>query len=594
VTGFLLFASSYAQTTHKVHYQLSDKPAAFAKDSLKLNTDFEDPQLALLYINRLPNLLHTKGYIAASIDSVHTDTAATYLNLYIGERYVWNKFYTDSIDKKILDAVGYQEQLFEKNFVNFTAIKQLQEGILNYLDNNGYPFATLKLVNIKEGADGLEAQMSLQKGPLYKIDSIRNMGTAVINPKFLQRYLGIMNGSYFKKSTLMKVSRRIDELPFLQEQQPWSLTRLGTGSILNLYLAPRKSSQINVLVGLLPATEAANNIYEAPRTKMQFTGEATVNLKNALGGGETIGLNWQQLQLKSPRLNLLFQYPYLAGSAFGITSSFDLFKKDSSFININMQLGTTYDINLNQTGTLFIQSQQSNLLTVDTNVVKATKTLPQELDLRIISFGFKYDGYTTNYRYNPTSGNEWTGTITVGTKTIKKNNVILSLTDNADPTYKFDRLYDTFQLKSYQFRVKAQGAHYFKLTPVSTIKAGASIGWIESASIFRNELFQIGGYKLLRGFDEESIYASRYAVFTAEYRYLIGRNSYLFSFVDAALTQNAADGAKRNNQFIGAGAGLSLETKAGMFNISFAAGKRNDLDFSLRQSKIHLGYVNFF
>ena len=30
-----------------------------------------------------------------------------------------------------------------------------------------------------------------------------------------------------------------------------------------------------------------------------------------LGAGETIGLNWQQLQVKSPRLNIIYQHPYL-------------------------------------------------------------------------------------------------------------------------------------------------------------------------------------------------------------------------------------------------------------------------------------------
>ena len=98
----------------------------------------------------------------------------------------------------------------------------------------------------------------------------------------------------------------------------------------------------------------------------------------------------------------------------------------------------------------------------------------------------------------------------------------------------------------------------------------------------------------MRGFDEESIYASRYAVTTAEYRYLVGRNSFLFTFVDFGWVSNTASSAKVSNTYIGAGLGLALETKAGIFNVSFAAGKRNDLDFNIQQSKIHFGYVNFF
>ncbi len=40
--------------------------------------------------------------------------------------------------------------------------------------------------------------------------------------------------------------------------------------------------------------------------------------------------------------------------------------------------------------------------------------------------------------------------------------------------------------------------------------------------------------------------------------------------------------------------GMAFETKAGIFNISYAASKEDDQKFNLRQSKIHLGYVNYF
>ena len=112
--------------------------------------------------------------------------------------------------------------------------------------------------------------------------------------------------------------------------------------------------------------------------------------------------------------------------------------------------------------------------------------------------------------------------------------------------------------------------------------------------MFRNELFQIGGYRLLRGFDEESIFASQYVVATFEYRYLIGQNSYLFAFSDGAWARNKSQFSNVSNTFIGAGFGISFETKAGLFNISFATGKRDDIPMNLRQAKIHFGYVNFF
>jgi outer membrane protein assembly factor BamA len=120
-------------------------------------------------------------------------------------------------------------------------------------------------------------------------------------------------------------------------------------------------------------------------------------------------------------------------------------------------------------------------------------------------------------------------------------------------------------------------------------------GWLETPQYFRNELFQIGGFRLLRGFDEESIYVNRYAVATAEYRYLVGINSYLYGFTDVGFTKTNFTNTSFTNQFISVGVGLSFETKAGLLNLSYAAGKRNDVKFDLRNaSKIHFGYINYF
>ena len=47
---------------------------------------------------------------------------------------------------------------------------------------------------------------------------------------------------------------------------------------------------------------------------MVVTGEATVNLQNTLGNGETMKLDWQQLQAGSPRLDLMYQQPLMSST----------------------------------------------------------------------------------------------------------------------------------------------------------------------------------------------------------------------------------------------------------------------------------------
>lgn len=565
-----------------------DKDAAFIENTLRLQTAFKNSALCKEYVDKLPGLMQSKGYPAASVDSVVYDTLSASLQLYVGETFNWARLNVDSIDKKLLEAVGWNAKNTGNKPVSFQQVQTMQQKMLDYLENNGYPFAKIVMDSVTIDGGALYANWRVRKGPLYKIDSIRNMGTAKISSAFLQRYLSIPNGSTYRRERLQAVSRKISELPYAQEQQPWNLTLLGTGSVLNVYLVPKRSSEVNVLVGFLPSSDQTVN------NKLQITGEARINLKNALGNGESIGLDWQQIQVKSPRLSLSFQQPYLFGSAFGMNLGFNLFKKDSSFVNIDMLVGAQYALSSQQSGSVFIQSFQTNVLTVDTSAVKRDRRLPQEADMRSINIGVNYDLFNTDYRFNPRRGSELQLSVSAGNKKIKQNNVIVQLKDAGEPGFDFHSLYDTMQLNSYQFRIKGKMAQYFRLTRASTIKLGFNGGWLQSPQIFRNELFQIGGYKLLRGFDEESIFASQYGVGTLEYRYLLGRNSYLFYFIDAGWAANKAQYANYSNTFWGTGLGMAFETKAGIFNLSYAVGKRDDTKLNMRQAKIHLGYVNYF
>jgi outer membrane protein assembly factor BamA len=584
----LVVFPAIALSQYRLQIRPVDKDSIFIREQLKLSTSFRNAVLCKEYVDKLPALLQAKGYAAASVDSVQYDSLSANISLYVGELFRWLYIKTDSVDKRLLYVVSWNKRQFEKQPLNFRQLQAMQQKMLNYLENNGYPFASITLDSIAMQQEQLYATLKVARGPLYKIDSIRNYGTAKISTNFLQHYLGITNGSIYKKEKLQTVSKKLSELPYVQEKEPWNLTLLGTGSILNLHLDTKRSSLINVLVGFLPANE------QLADNKLLITGEATVNLKNSLGGGETIGLNWQQIQVKSPRLNILFQQPYLFNTPFGVNFNFDLFKKDSSFVTVGILLGVQYAVSSSQTGSVFIQNQRTSLLTIDTGFIKNNRRLPQEADLSAINLGVNYEWFNTDYRFNPRRGNELLITASVGTKTLKKNNIIVKLKDDNDPLFDFNSLYDTFKLKSYQFRLKATAAHYFKLTRASTVKIGFNGGWFQSPAIFRNELFQIGGYKLLRGFDEESIFASQYAAGTAEYRYLLGQNSFLFAFVDMGWAKNTAQTNNYSNTFAGAGLGMAFETKAGIFNLSYAAGKRDDTKFNLRQSKIHLGYVNYF
>lgn len=585
----ILFLPLGSWAQYALHIESVDNDTTFLKTKLGLITNFRTREACTEYIYNLVPLLQAKGYFTASADTVSYDSTAATLRLYLGRTWRWASIDTRQVDPALLAAVAWNPRTFAHRLLDYRQFQARQQLMLDYLENNGYPFARISLDSISLRDSGeVSAVLKVDKGPVYKIDSIRIYGTAKISNAFLQHYLNIPNGSTYRKDRLEAIRKKILELPYIQEQQPWNLTMLGAGSIVNLYLKPKKSSEINALIGFLPSSDPVLG------NKILVTGEATVALKNALGNGESIGLNWQQLQAGSPRLNLLFNQPYLFHSPFGLNTTFDLYKQDSSYINVNLMVGAQYSLSANQNGSVFLQEASSSLLNVDTVAIIASHTLPATADINAVSIGLTYDFNNTNYRFNPLKGNEFSFLGSVGTKTIKENALIARLKDPLDTSFNFARLYDTVKRHSYEFLVKLAAAHYFRLTRASTLKLGFNGGVFSSPKTYRNELFLIGGYRLLRGFDEQSILASQYTVGTLEYRYLVGLNSFLFTFVDVGWAKNKVPGYHLNNTFVGTGLGMAFETKAGIFNISYALGKRDDTNFNFHDAKIHLGYVSFF
>ena len=581
---------SFGQTTYSLNARGVDKTPEYLKNEISLQTEFSSRAACIDYVNKLPSLLQAKGFVNASLDSIFFDTASARLVLYIGQQYKWAHIDIATADPQILAVSGWNGKLFSNKPINFDQLRGFQENMLIHLENNGYPFAKIYLDSISLIEDSVNASLMIDKGPYYKIDSIRVYGNAKISNTFLQHYLDIPNGSVYNREKLLRISKKIRELSFVEEEQPSNMSLLGTGSVLNLYLKQRRSSQVNAIIGFLPNNDQLSS------KKLLITGEANINLQNAFGGGEALGLNWQQLQVKSPRLNIFYRHPYLFNSPLGIDFSFDMLRKDSSYLNINLNLGARYVLSESQSGKIFLQHLQTIVSQGGINEAQviASKTLPDIADVSSLGLGVEFEKNRTNYKFNPRNGYQFNIGGSGGTKRIKKNNEILELEDPSDPSFDFDGLYDTVKLKSYQLRLLGAVAKYFPIGKQSTFKTAISGGTILSDNIYRNELFQIGGYKLLRGFDEESEYLSQYAVGTFEYRYLIGLNSFFFGFIDGGWGRNNSHSSKYTHTYIGTGFGLALETKAGIFNLAWAVGKRDDTQFNFRQSKIHFGFVNYF
>jgi hemolysin activation/secretion protein len=155
-------------------------------------------------------------------------------------------------------------------------------------------------------------------------------------------------------------------------------------------------------------------------------------------------------------------------------------------------------------------------------------------------------------------------------------------------------VYDSLKLKSTQYNATGNGDAYFPLSARSVLNIGMMGGFLESPSIFQNELYRFGGLKTLRGFDESSLLASRYIIGKAEYRFILEQNSYLLLFFNEAYYENRGATNFLHDHPYGFGVGLTFETKAGIFSFTYALGSQQNNPILFKSGKIHFGLVNYF
>ncbi|MEJ0083631.1 MAG: hypothetical protein WDM78_22380 [Puia sp.] len=220
----LLIASVHpVSAQYALHVRINSPDSVLKANALGIPSSFKDRALCTEYIYKLTDILRNKGFTAASIDSIQMDSAAAFL-----QTLYWRKIHMvcdqDKTNGRQLTGRGRLE--YQKNVGKPATLEQFQSEelvLLNWLENNGYPFAKI-FAGLRADKPWCNPGCTrCSEGPLYKIDSIHINGTAKISVDFMERYLGIPEGSIYKKDRLLSISKRIMELPFVQEERPWNV-----------------------------------------------------------------------------------------------------------------------------------------------------------------------------------------------------------------------------------------------------------------------------------------------------------------------------------------------------------------------------------
>ncbi|MEX0813038.1 MAG: hypothetical protein WD048_12540 [Chitinophagales bacterium] len=591
---FLLiqFSLAFAQDDEEQkvkHYILQLNIPESAEDigKLKFKEKLSDPLQANQELEKILIELRGKGFAGASIDSVVKEGNELTAYLYIGQKFEWLLLRPGNLDEQVLSQVSYKEKFYREKPFRYDQLERLLRQVLAYYENNGYPFAQLRLDSLAMQDNNVEASLQVNKKDLIYFDTLTIKGEDVkIEKGYLYNYLGIKPGEPYDESAIRKISKRIRDLTFLEETESPEVLFVGEKARIILHLRNRKASQFDFLVGFLPNNEVTG--------RLLITGEANIYLENPFGTGKVIRLNWQKLQDATQNLEVGFEYPYVLGLPLGTNFEMELYKRDTQYIDIQYTLGVRYLLDGRNYFEGFYNGQITNLIKVDTNLIKSNRSLPPNVDVRNSFYGAKYHFENLNYRINPTSGWVFELSGAAGTKRVKKNLTIAQISDPENPGETLEHLYDSLSDNRLQLKAHYILEKYWPIGGRSTVKTAVRGAAIYGENLFISELFRIGGTKILRGFDEEDLFTSLYNVLTLEYRFLLSVNSYFSLFFDGAYVEQRLKDSFTSDFPFGFGAGLSFETGVGLFNVSYALGRQQQNKIDFRSAKIHFGYINYF
>ncbi len=530
-------------------------------------------------LKKLLTDLQNDGYLAAGLDSLRYDQNEAFANIYLGKQYRWSRLDFSGLEKKVMDDLRFNKRKFE--IINLAELNKIRSDVLGYYVNSGYPFAQVNLSNTNINDSLIRAKLKVNKGDYYTLDSMIIKGEAKITSNYLEKVIQLDRGEAFNQEKINDVSAQINNIRFLSEIKPAEIEFKEDQVDLYLYLQNKKANMFNGIIGFLPDPD--NDREEAG--KLLITGELNLNLVNSFGRGEEIYLQWEKLESSTQKLNVGFQYPYLLKTDLGFDFDFSLYKKDSTYLSLNTDLGLRLFLNSNNYLKAYYRFKSSSRIGDEDNMNSSINYA----DIRSNIFGASYYLNKLDYRFNPRNGieiNVFAGAGFKNTEGSKNLNDSLNLdTDNrtieVEAGLDLDFYYPIYRNFVFHFGNTTRYLDQFGNEEKDVV-------------FFENELYRFGGARSLRGFDESIFLASIYSLQNVEIKYLFEQNSAFYIFWNGAyyyknVTQNVTEDFPW-----GFGIGMDFETKAGIFSLSYALGKQFENPIEIRTAKIHFGYVSRF
>lgn len=557
---FLVFFSFYSEGQKNTYLTIIGESSQQIKRHPE--TAFKDSAALFDYLSDFQHSAVKKGYLIASFDSIKKSPSGYDAHFFLGPQFEYASLRMAPHEMEYLRKSGnLSEKVISHSPITPTELSALMRKVHNTYLNDGYPFSSVQLDSVTIGVQSIDGLLRVERGPLVEWQKINIRGDSTISEKYVSNLIGIQPGDYYKESDLRGISNRIRQVNFLKEIKPADVLFTKEGAELFIYLESKPISSVNGIVGLQP---------DPATSRMIITGELNLKLINILKRGELLDINWRSIQPQTQSLKAHVNYPFLFRTPFGIDGKFNLYKRDSTFLELVTTVGVNYFLKGGNYIKAFYQNSSSNLLS-------GSNSLPAGSNLASVSsnsYGLAFYRRQLDYVPNPSQGLVFNIESSVGSRK--------------------SRITDTSEVvNSTIYRGSIEVESYLPITRRHVIKLRNLSQFYYAPVIFANEVHRFGGLQSQRGFNEEELYSTTSTTFTLEYRFLVDQNSHAFAFFDQTWYENTSGNYIQDHPY-GFGVGFAFGTNFGIFSISYALGQQFNNPILLRNGKIHFGYIAYF
>ena len=495
-------------------------------------------------VNRVSKYLKNIGYFTNTIDSF-VQIKNNYLVYYsLNEKVDSSDIYINLKDQYLFNDFKI------KNNAIYISIEKLQSALFNVskkIDLEGRSFSKIQLKNIKINDKKLFANLSIETSTKRIINKVVIKGYDDFPKSYLKNYFRIKSNSIFNQNKIKSISEASKNLQFVSEIKAPEALFTKDSTFLYLYLKKNKNNSFDGLINF--TTEEDGSLI--------LNGNIDLELNNILNKGEKFMLFWNKIANERQEFKVTSKTPYIFNSKITPELSFSIYKQDSTFLNTKFDSKIFYNINPKIKIALTYNSESSN-------------SLEKSINFNTQTFNNYFLGFQFDFL-------------------IPKNNFFFNdkLSLNINPTFGKRSL--NFS-NIYQLKIETTASYIWDLNLRNSIYINNSNGYLKSDNYLNNELFRIGGPKSIRGFNEQSMFVSKYFMLNFEYRFLTSEKSYLYTITDLADINNL----EGNKKISSLGLGFLFSNKNSIVNISSSIGKDANEKIDFKDAKLIISWKTYF